>query len=220
MAKLQLNKPTLFLLYGFPGAGKSYFSRQFSDDIKAAHVQSDRIRHELFTEPRYDKQENQIVTQLMLYMTEEFLQAGVSVLLDSNAARHAQRRQLKELANKSDAQTITIWFQIDMDSAFSRVEKRDRRKADDKYSLEYDQSTFEHLASGMQNPTPTEDYVVLSGKHIYTTQRNTMIKKLYDLGLLHADQTINSMVKPELVNLIPNPLAGRVDPSRRNITIR
>ncbi len=220
MAKLQLNKPTLFLLYGFPGSGKSYFSRQFSNDIKAAHVQSDRIRNELFTDPRYDRQENQIVNQLMIYMTDEFLGAGVSVLLDVNAARYAQRRKLQELASKADAQTVVIWFQIDIDSAFSRVEKRDRRHADDRYALEYDEPTFSRIASAMQNPSPTENYIVLSGKHIYTTQRNTIIKKLYDMGLLHADQAANNMVKPELVNLIPNPLAGRVDPSRRNIIIR
>ena len=63
-SKLQLNQPTLFLLYGFPGAGKTYFARQLSEDLNAAHVQADRVRHELFEEPRFDKQENQVVAQL------------------------------------------------------------------------------------------------------------------------------------------------------------
>lgn len=220
MAKMQLNQPTLFLLYGFPGAGKTYFARQLSNDLKAAHVQADRIRHELFTEPRYDRQENQIVNQLTLYMTEEFLSAGLSVILDLNAGRAAQRRALREMARRADVQTVIIWFQIDLESAFSRVVNRDRRKADDRYSLQYDRTSFDEVTSRMQNPTPTEDYVVLSGKHVYPTQRAMIIKRLYDLGLLHAGQTQAGLAKPGLVNLVPNPMSGRVDPSRRNISIR
>lgn len=220
MAKLQLNQPTLFLLYGFPGAGKTYFARQLSDDLTAAHVQADRIRHELFDEPRYDRQENQIISQLALYMSEEFLNAGISVILDMNAARINQRRALRELARKKNSQTLVIWFQVDTESSFSRVVNRDRRKADDKYAQQYDRSRFDDTTSQMQNPTPTEDYVVLSGKHVYNTQRSIIIKRLYDMGLLHAEQTTAGLAKPALVNLIPNPLSGRVDPSRRNISIR
>lgn len=220
MAKLQLNQPTLFLLYGFPGAGKTYFARQLCDELQAAHVQGDRIRYELFEEPRYDRQENEIVTHLMQYMSEEFLQAGISVVFDVNAARAAQRRELRELARKTKAQIVLVWFQLDTESAFARVNKRDRRKADDKYAMPLDRTTFETVISHMQNPTPTEDYMVVSGKRTFHTQRGAVIKKLYDMGLMSADQTTAGIAKPGMVNLVPNPLAGRVDPSRRNISIR
>lgn len=82
MSKLTLTRPTLILLYGYPGAGKTFMARQLSEDIQAAHVQSDRIRFELFEQPRYDRQENQIVDHLMQYMTEEFLNSGISVIYD------------------------------------------------------------------------------------------------------------------------------------------
>ena len=127
MAKLQLNHPTLFLLYGFPGAGKTYFSRQLCEELQAAHVQGDRIRYELFERPRYDRQENDIVSHLMEYIAEEFLQAGISVWFDVNAMRSAQRRELREMARKVKATTIMVWFQVDTESAYTRVAKRDRR---------------------------------------------------------------------------------------------
>lgn len=219
-SKLVLNKPTLILLYGFPGAGKTYLARNLCADLSAAHVQGDRIRFELFEEPRYDKQENEIVNHLMEYMTEEFLSAGISVIYDVNASRISQRRQLRDLARKMKAETVLIWLQIDTESAFVRGSKRDRRKADDKYSASLDKTTFEYQASQMQNPTTTEDYMVISGKHTYSTQRGSVIKRLYDLGLINPDAAANNMVKPGLVNLIPNPMAGRVDNSRRNIVIR
>lgn len=220
MAKLKLSQPTLFLLFGFPGAGKTYFARQLCEELQAAHVQGDRIRFELFNNPRYDKQENDIVTQLMDYMAQEFLQAGLSVVYDVNAMRFSQRRSLREMARKHKAQTVLVWFQLDIESAFTRVVKRDRRKADDKYSAPLDRTTFDSIISSMQNPAIPEDYMVVSGKRTYPTQRSAVIKKLYDMGLLQAEQTTIGIAKPAMVNLVPNLSGGRVDPSRRNITIR
>jgi hypothetical protein len=83
-----------------------------------------------------------------------------------------------------------------------------------------DQSAFESLANGMQNPEPTEDYIVISGKHAYQTQRSSTVKKLYDLNLIGTSDASSKVVKPGMVNLVPNPMAGRVDNTRRNITIR
>lgn len=220
MSKVVLSRPIIIMLYGFPGAGKSYLARQLCDDVQAAHVQSDRIRFELFEQPRYDRQENQIVDHLMQYMTEEFLNAGISVVYDINAMRLSQRRELRDLARKNKAQTLLIWLQVDPDSAFSRVSKRDRRKTDDKFTPQIDRATFEEVASHMQNPTMTEDYMVISGKHTYHTQRNAVLKKLYDLGLMSPGGASSKMAKPELVNLVPNLQGGRVDSTRRNINIR
>ncbi len=220
MNKLELNKPTLIMLYGFPGAGKTFLARQLCEDIHAAHVQGDRIRYELFESPRYDNQENEVVNHLMDYMSEEFLSAGVSVAYDINAARLSQRRRLRELARKSKAEVAMIWLQVDIDSAFVRNQKRDRRRADDKYSEPLNKAKFQQEISKMQNPEPTEDYMVISGKHTYQTQRGAIIKKLYEQGLINPDAAANKVVKPGLVNLIPNRLAGRVDEARRNIMIR
>lgn len=220
MSKLILTQPTLVLLYGYPGAGKTYLARQLCEDIQAAHVQGERIRYELFNEPRYDRQENEIVSHLMDYMTEEFLNAGMSVIYDINAMRLAQRRELRDMARKSKAQTLLIWLQIDAESSYMRVAKRDRRKADDKYSLPLDRQTFDSLTQAMQNPSNNEDYMVISGKHTYPTQRNSVLKKFYDSGLVMSNNASSKLVKPGLVNLIPNPTNGRVDPTRRNISIR
>lgn len=220
MNKLTLNKPTLIILYGFPGTGKTFLARQLCEDMSAAHVQGDRIRFELFEEPRYDHQENEIVEHLMTYMAEEFLSAGMSVVYDINTARTGQRRALRDLARKVKAATVLAWIQIDVESAFDRVIKRDRRKTDDRYAMALDRTTFESLISQMQNPESNEDYVVISGKHNYQTQRNAIIKKLYDMGLINTDNANSRVVKPGLVNLVPSPTAGRVDATRRNIVIR
>jgi predicted kinase len=218
--KITLSKPVLICLYGFPGAGKSYVSRNLSDVVKLAHVSGDRIRSELFESPRYDAQENAIITHLMNYMTHEFLNAGVSVIYDTNSLRVAQRRTLRELARANKAEYLLIWLQIDPDSAFARTQDRDKRTIDDRYAQAQDNDTFSRTLSGMQNPQPGEDYLVISGKHTFTTQKNAVINRLYQMGLISSEAVQHGVAKPGLVNLIPNPHAGRVDLSRRNIVIR
>jgi predicted kinase len=218
--KVILSKPVLICLYGFPGSGKSYVSRNLSDVVQIAHVSGDRIRSELFENPRYDSQENAIITHLMNYMTHEFLNAGVSVIYDTNSLRVAQRRTLRELARTNKAEYLLIWLQIDPDSAFNRTQDRDRRTSDDRFAQPQDSNTFSKSLSGMQNPQAGEDYLVISGKHTFTTQKNAVVNRLYQMGLISSDAMQHSVTKPGLVNLVPNPHAGRVDLSRRNIVIR
>jgi predicted kinase len=218
MVKIATSKPALIMLYGYPGAGKTYFARQFAENVQAAHVQGDRMRLDLFEQPRYDKEENNVINQLMSYMTEEFLSAGLSVVYDTNAMRARQRLELRELARRCKAVPLVIWFQVDLESSFARSVKRDRRRADDKYSPPMDRATFDDLVGHMQNPSASEDYVVVSGKHTFNTQFSAIGRRMRELGIVTSDDANSKAVKPGLVNLVPS--AGRVDMTRRNIVIR
>lgn len=207
------------MLYGYPGSGKTYFARQFAETFNAAHLHDDRIRSELFETPNYSQEENHIVSSLMNYMLVEFLKAGVSVVYDARSLRTAQRRALRNLANRLHAETMLVWFQIDEESAFTRASKRDRRKIDDRYSPSLDRAAFEQQLQAMQHPDTTEQYLVVSGKHVFSSQKSALLRRLHELGLVDASTANSQVIKPGLVNLIPNPMAGRVDMSRRNIRI-
>jgi len=183
-----------------------------------AHINADRLRIELFEHPRYDRQENAIVAHLMDYMTEEFLRTGVSAAYDANAMRYNQRKALRELAAQNRAQSLLIWLQVDPDTAYGRTQNRDRRTSDDKFAEPQTQLTFDKQLSFMQNPQ-NEDYVVISGKHNYATQKGAILRRLYQLGLVDSSTIQSNLAAPGLVNLVPNPQAGRVDMSRRNISI-
>ncbi len=220
MSKVGPAKPLFILLYGFPGSGKTYFARQLCEHLQAAHIHGDRIRGELFEHPQYDKEEDSVVGHLMDYMAGEFLKAGLSVVYDANALRAGQRRMLRDLARKHHAEPLLVWFQIDLESAYVRIANRDRRRSDDKFAGPSDRATFERIVGGMQNPQQNEDYVVVSGKHAFATQLSAFLRRLRELNLVPPVQEAQAkLVKPGLVNLIPNS-SGRVDLSRRNITIR
>ena len=218
MSKIIPSKPFLMIFYGLPGSGKTYFARQFSENVQTAHLESDKIRAELFEKPQYDQQENMITAQIMTYMTEEFLSAGLSVIFDVNAFRAGQRKMLHALASKYKVPVITVWLQLDEDFSYDRSIKRDRRKADDKYAAVWDRPSFNKIAASMQKPDIKEKPVVISGKHLYTTQRNPVFKALSDNGVLIQEDANRNIAKPGMVNLVSSSF-NRVDYTRRNITL-
>ena len=216
MSKIALHKPVLIMLYGFPGSGKTKFSKNLADTVNIAHLDSENIRSELFSKPQYTKEENKIIRHLMDYMTEKFLNAGASVVYDCNDfSRLSERRDIRDLAKDNHATPILIWMQIDSESAL----KRAIESGDKKDGAKYSKDKFEKTVQNMQNPQ-SEDYIVISGKHTFNTQRDAVIKKLYDIGAINAESATTKVVKPGMVNLVPNQAAGRVDLSRRNIFIR
>ncbi len=219
MAKIALNRPVLICLYGFPGSGKSFVARNLTEHVGMAHVSSDKIRSELFANPRYDPQENAIVSHLMNYMAEEFLGAGLSVVYDANALRTGQRRRLRELAAKHRATYLLVWLQIDVESAFVRTQRRDRRTNDDKHAQPQSKESFHKQLAIMQNPKD-ERYLVISGKHAFVTQKSAIVNRLYQMGLVPSDSVQSNIAKPGLVNLIPSRHVAPIDVSRHNIFVR
>ena len=155
----------------------------------------------------------------MDYMTEEFLRSGVSVIFDTDVSRKATRKRIREKALKKKAETLVVWFQVDPETSYKRLGKRDKRKADDKYAREFSQEEFRQLASKMQHPEERENYVVVSGKHTFASQKAAFMQKLIELGLVDRNAAKGNVAKPGLINLIPK-THGRFDQGRRNINIR
>lgn len=210
----------LIYMYGIPGSGKSLLSHNLSTELGMAVVSADRLRYELFDDPRHDKTEIQIIAQLMNYMTEEFLKAGISVVYDMSVSRLADRKELRELAKRHHAKELLVWLQVDVETAWARSRTRDKRKAEDKYAHILTPDQFKQYVRIMQNPL-NEPYVVISGKHQFSSHKSIIFRKLLEMGVLNTDEIAHKIAKPEMVNLVSRAQAqaGRVDYSRRNIMI-
>jgi predicted kinase len=221
MHKNLLVFPTLIYMYGLPGAGKTFVARQLSEDLSMAHISGERIRFELFDNPKHDKTEHQIITHMMDYMTEEFLNNGVGVIYDISVSRLSDRRALRDMAKSQKAKELMLWIQTDADTAWQRTQARDHRKVDDKYAGKISQEIFDRYLRIMQNPQ-NENYLVLSGKHLFNSQKTAILRRLNEIGAINLELLNQKPPKPELVNLISRAQnqAGRVDYSRRNVIIR
>lgn len=220
-SKPQAKKPFILILYGYPGSGKSTFAKQFADEIdNTLHINIDKVDAELGEQLKKRNMGGSYVSDLMVeYMCQEFLQNGFNIILDIPVFKKADRRRLRSMALNNKSKLVMAWLQIDAESAFERLRKRDKRKTIDKYAKNYTRSEFESLINSSQNPSE-EDYVVISGKHTFNTQKLAVFKKFQQLGILSREQAINKKIKPELVNLIPPMMRPRDDLKRRDISIR
>lgn len=213
-------KPFIIMMYGYPGCGKTAFGRQFHEELGIVHLQEDKIRHDLFGE-NTSEGAYRGARKVLNYMAADYLRSGISVVYDADVFRSNDRRRIRDLASQSKAKSILIWLQTDPDTTFERTQNRDHRKADDKYATEYTEDTYREILSQMQNPDQLEDYIVISAKHTFNSQRSTVFKKLFDMKLISIDEMQAKTVKPGLTNLIPkNPIQHRGDIIRRDISIR
>jgi len=144
---------------------------------------------------------------------------GWGVIYDISANRIAERRLLKKIAQDHNAKELLIWLQVDTETAKKRIASRDKRKSEDKYSNTISKEQFNNYMQLMQSPAD-ENCLVLSGKHVYGSQKTLIIRRLNDMGLV--ENTDIKIAKPELINLVSRAQvqAGRADLSRRNVIIR
>ncbi len=220
-SKTLAKKPFLLILYGYPGSGKSTFARQFAGEVQnTIHINTDKVHKELGRELKRKGVDNlDIYDPLVEYMTREYVKSGFNVILDMPMSKKSERRRIQNLSKDLNVKIVMAWLQIDADSAFDRLKKRDKRKINDKYARNYTRSEFESAVNSSQNPNG-EDYVVISGKHAFNTQKLAVTKRLREMGIVGSEFAINRSIKPELVNLIPQTLRGRGDIKRRDISIR
>lgn len=165
------------MLVGLPGAGKSFFARQFSEMFGAPLVSTDRLRFELFPKPGFTTNEYELVRDLANIQITELLKTKTSIVIDGPCNAKTERQNLALLAKKAGYNCLTIWVQTDGPTAKFRATKRSPRRTDDKHSPSLTNEQFTSLAKLFTPPT-TEDYIVISGKHAYRTQATMVLRRL------------------------------------------
>ncbi len=212
MKSLSLSKPLIIVTVGAPGAGKSFFARQFSETFGAPIVSYDRLRYELFAEPTYSKEERIIIKRVAEYQTEELIKTQKTFIIDGGGNTKAERTQLKKLAEKHGYKVLAVWVQIDERTAKQRSLRRSKRRADDAYNQRLTAEEFEKEIKRFSPLTTNEHYVVISGKHVHTTQVKAVLKKLV---------TPREEINPHLTGHKLAPERHDIDrPVRRNVKIR
>lgn len=214
MKSLNLARPQMLLIVGNPGAGKSFFARQFSETFDAPVVSLDRIRYELFAEPTYSNDENDLVARVSGYFIEELLKTKRSFVVDGGCNSRTDRTQLVQLAKKADYATPIIWVQTDIATCRSRVLKRHPDKSvDDRFSPRLTEQLFNSLAKRFTEPT-REKHIVISGKHTYSTQAKMVLRKLV------ADREADAEEAHRHEIAQARQASQRPDTNRRGIVIR
>jgi len=93
-------KPKLYLLIGYPGAGKTTISKLIASTTGATHLWADVERHKLFGKPTHSQAESLKLYDYLNQEAEKLLAAGHSVVFDTNFNFHDDRQKLREIAGR------------------------------------------------------------------------------------------------------------------------
>lgn len=167
MKSLSLSKPHVIIMVGVPGAGKSFFAERFSGTFSAPLVSWKNIRAELFNEPAYTKDEDAIVERVALHMLDELYKTSATILYESDVQSQAHRQIVSKRAKDADYEALLVWSQVDAATAKSRAAKSGMTP-----------QQFARYDSTFTQPKPTDNPVVISGKHTYASQLKIVLMRL------------------------------------------
>lgn len=157
--------PTLFLMVGYPGSGKTTTSHIIHELTGAVHIWADRERRKMFGNPSHSRSESHELYSELNRHVDELLAAGRSVIFDTNFNFRRDRAHLRRIATSHSAHTVLIWVQVPKELARSRAQ-HERHASTNHYSYIIRDEDFERMTSHLEPPTPGEHPVVLDGTKI------------------------------------------------------
>ncbi|MBA3758845.1 ATP-binding protein [Candidatus Saccharibacteria bacterium] len=159
-----MNKLTLYLMLGYPGAGKTTAAKAIHELTGAVHVSSDKERVELFSSPSFSQHEHDELYEALDNKTESLLRKGISVIYDANLNRLQHRTDKYDIAERTGAQVILVWVKTHKELAKERAAHTSRLHLWPKHELPHDM--FERIAGLIEEPLKHEPYVEIDGTKI------------------------------------------------------
>lgn len=186
MSVLSLKTPVVIITYGLPGSGKTFFATQFADTFKLPMASYNSTYSKLFADASLDDQKHESVTNMVGHQLSELLKTKHIVIVDGVAHTAEARQNLIQQAKSNGYDHLIVWVQTDPTTAKKRSLRRTQRDPDFHLPALND-SHFKALLD-ITEPLRKENYVVISGKHNFTTQARMVLRKLAQPRAAEADK--------------------------------
>ena len=124
----------MILLVGAPGTGKTRLGRRLGAALEAQVVESDRVRKQLFAEPRYTGGEHAAVYGWCHTLVRSALVVGRSVVFDATNLEERLRRRVYDQAEACGARLMIIWVTCPPAIVQERLLRRQSARDDDDVS--------------------------------------------------------------------------------------
>ncbi len=111
--------PTLYVLIGLPGSGKSHWAQANGDRVNAVIVGSDEVRAELQAHGE-DPHDGDAVFAEVEHRARTQLQTDRSVILDATHYQRRYRTYAIDLAHQLHVLCVAVWFDTPLAEALQR----------------------------------------------------------------------------------------------------
>ena len=154
----------LYLMLGYPGAGKTTAANVISQLTGATHLSSDILRATMFNPPQFSQQEHDSLYDTLDRQTERFLREGKDVIYDANLNRKQHRQDKYEICQRTGSIPVLLWVQTPKNLAKDRALDINRSQL-----IPRDETAdqmFDRIVSIIEEPSNDEPYTSIDGTKI------------------------------------------------------
>lgn len=155
----------MLVIIGLPGAGKTFFAKQFGDTFGAPFVDYNHYHRLLGSVEMGDVVATELLGQL--YLTKQ------TILIEGRGDTAQDRVVLAKLAKSKGYEILYVWIQTDPQVA--------RRRAVGSKNSQYTEEEFRDATKAFAPLAPSDPQVVISGRHTYASQLRMVLKRIVTL---------------------------------------
>ena len=149
----------LILMVGLPASGKTSLAKLIGKELNYIHLWSDELKATLFDNYSEAKEYSELIYGSLDYAVEACLKSQNSVIYDSLFDRYEIRKEKTKIANKYNAETLTVYLKIDKNNAVKRAKKRKNL-----YTWEDSvEAVVDKFANQIEPPLDSEPHIILDG---------------------------------------------------------
>jgi len=117
-------RPSLVMVSGLPGTGKSYFCLRLAERVPLVILESDNLRKLLFPCPEYTWQEHHRLFRACHRLVEELLKSGTTIAFDATNLEEHHREPLYHIASQAGAKLILVQVDAPPEVVYQRLRER------------------------------------------------------------------------------------------------
>jgi len=159
----------LYLLVGYPGAGKTTVSHLITELTGAEHIWADQERRHRFKDPQYSHEENVVLYDALNQQTDDLLATGKSVIFDTNFNFYKDRQLLRDIADKHGVTTTVIHLVTDRELSKHRALNHDESHHTRVLGT-MSGDDFDRIAGNLEPPHGDENSVEINGVDLTAEQ--------------------------------------------------